>query len=88
MSFCAQLRPQERYRRTTDSLRSRLTANAIRFCYPAPMPNALDSPTLVASLAIMVGIYAQVVARHTNVPGIVLLLAAGVLLGPDVANFI
>jgi NhaP-type Na+/H+ or K+/H+ antiporter len=52
------------------------------------MSNALDSPALVASLAMVVGIYAQVVARHTNIPGIVLLLAAGVLLGPDIANFI
>ena len=52
------------------------------------MHAALDQPGLVASLAMLIGVLAQVVARHINVPGIVLLLVCGVVLGPDVANLI
>ncbi len=52
------------------------------------MHAALNSPGLVVSLAMLVGVLAQVVARHVDVPGIVLLLIAGVALGPDVANLI
>jgi NhaP-type Na+/H+ or K+/H+ antiporter len=52
------------------------------------MPHALENPPLVAALAMFIGVFAQVVARHTNVPGIVLLLIAGVLLGPDGAGLI
>lgn len=52
------------------------------------MSHAFDNPALVASLAMFVGVFAQVIARHINVPGIVLLLICGVLLGPDVANVV
>ncbi|HEX3344889.1 MAG TPA: cation:proton antiporter, partial [Polyangiaceae bacterium] len=52
------------------------------------MAQALDQAPLVAALAMFAGVFAQVVARHVNVPGIVLLLVAGVLLGPDVADVI
>lgn len=40
-------------------------------------------PTFVIALALAVGVVAQSVARHVRVPGIVLLLVAGVSLGPD-----
>jgi NhaP-type Na+/H+ or K+/H+ antiporter/Trk K+ transport system NAD-binding subunit len=46
-------------------------------------PIDLDSPTLTLALALAAGMLAQVVARHLRLPGIVLLLGAGVLLGPD-----
>lgn len=49
---------------------------------------ALDNPALVAALAMFIGVFAQVVARHVNIPGIVLLLVAGVVLGPDAANLV
>ncbi|MEO8904086.1 MAG: cation:proton antiporter, partial [Polyangiaceae bacterium] len=52
------------------------------------MLHALENPALVAALAMFAGVFAQVVARHVNVPGIVLLLVAGVVLGPDVSNVI
>ncbi len=52
------------------------------------MSHAFVNPALVVALAMFVGVFAQVVARHINVPGVVLLLLAGVLLGPDVANVI
>lgn len=38
---------------------------------------------LTVSLALAAGMVAQALARHLRVPGIVLLLAAGVLLGPE-----
>lgn len=41
------------------------------------------NPALVLALAMAVGIICQMLAHHLRVPGIVLLLAAGVLLGPD-----
>jgi NhaP-type Na+/H+ or K+/H+ antiporter len=40
-------------------------------------------PALTLVLALAVGILAQAVARHVRVPGIVILLVAGVALGPD-----
>jgi NhaP-type Na+/H+ or K+/H+ antiporter len=40
-------------------------------------------PTLTLPLALAVGVLAQSVARHLRLPGIVLLLAAGIGLGPD-----
>ncbi|HVV83227.1 MAG TPA: cation:proton antiporter [Kofleriaceae bacterium] len=48
----------------------------------------LDSAPLIFAIAMLGGVVAQVVGRHLAIPGIVLLLAAGVLLGPDVANVI
>ncbi len=40
-------------------------------------------PALTVALALAAGIIAQSLARHLRIPGIVLLLGAGVLLGPD-----
>jgi NhaP-type Na+/H+ or K+/H+ antiporter len=40
-------------------------------------------PALTLAIALAVGMAAQAVARHLRVPGIVVLLACGVLLGPD-----
>ena len=48
----------------------------------------LDSPALVFALAMFVGVVAQALGNHLRLPGIVVLLAAGVVLGPDVANVI
>jgi len=48
----------------------------------------LDEPTLTFAMAMAVGVVAQGLARHMFVPGVVVLLAVGVLLGPDVANVI
>jgi len=53
--------------------------------------NAFDpssSPALVLALALAAGIVCQVLARHLRIPGIVLLLAAGVLLGPEMLGII
>lgn len=52
------------------------------------MHHGLDNPGLTVALAMAIGILAQGIARHARVPGIVLLLFAGVLLGPDFANLI
>ncbi len=46
-------------------------------------PSFAEDPAFVVALALVVGMTAQVVARHLRLPGIVLLLAAGALLGPD-----
>jgi NhaP-type Na+/H+ or K+/H+ antiporter len=48
----------------------------------------LESPALVFALAMLVGVAAQAIGNHLRLPGIVVLLAAGVVLGPDVANVI
>jgi NhaP-type Na+/H+ or K+/H+ antiporter len=47
-----------------------------------------SSAALTLSGAAVAGIVSQSIARSLNVPGIVLLLAVGVLLGPDVAGII
>ncbi len=47
-----------------------------------------SDPNLDVALALAVGLTMQVVASHLKIPGIVLLLAAGVLLGPDYLNII
>jgi NhaP-type Na+/H+ or K+/H+ antiporter len=41
------------------------------------------NPALTVALALAVGMIAQALAHHLRVPGIVVLLAAGVVLGPD-----
>ena len=41
------------------------------------------NPALTIALALAIGMLAQALARHLRLPGIVLLLGAGVLLGPD-----
>ncbi len=43
---------------------------------------------LTVGLAIAAGVLAQVIARHILMPGIVLLLLTGVLLGPDVLGLV
>jgi len=42
-----------------------------------------NSPALTIALALVIGIAMQALAHHIRVPGIVLLLAAGVVCGPD-----
>jgi NhaP-type Na+/H+ or K+/H+ antiporter len=46
------------------------------------------NPALTIALALVAGMVAQAVARHIRLPGIVLLLIIGVLLGPDVFGII
>lgn len=48
----------------------------------------LHDPALTVSIALAAGIVAQSLARHLQIPGIVVLLAVGVLLGPDVADVV
>jgi NhaP-type Na+/H+ or K+/H+ antiporter len=45
-------------------------------------------PTLTFALALGAGLSAQVLAHHLRIPGIVLFLTAGVLLGPDVLGLV
>ncbi|MFW5740217.1 MAG: cation:proton antiporter, partial [Myxococcota bacterium] len=52
------------------------------------MPHDLPHPGFTIALALLVGIIAQLLARPTRVPAIVLLLGAGALLGRDGAGFI
>lgn len=40
------------------------------------------------AIALISGLFAQVIARHLRIPGIVLLLATGALLGPDGLNVV
>ena len=47
-----------------------------------------NDPALIIAFALAAGMIAQTVARHLRVPGIVLLLATGVILGPDVLNVV
>ncbi len=51
------------------------------------MPSAFD-PALAVAVALAAGVTAQVVARLLDVPGIVLLLGLGVLLGPEVLGIV
>ncbi|MBU8870625.1 MAG: cation:proton antiporter [Gemmatimonadales bacterium] len=46
------------------------------------------NPALTVALAMAAGVIAQSLARYLRIPGIVLLLAAGVILGPDLANVV
>jgi NhaP-type Na+/H+ or K+/H+ antiporter len=48
----------------------------------------MSSPALTIALAMAAGIIGQVVARHLRIPAIVLLLGAGVLLGPDLMGWV
>jgi len=45
-------------------------------------------PALTISIALVAGVLAQTVAHHLRLPGIVLLLAVGAVLGPDVLGVI
>jgi NhaP-type Na+/H+ or K+/H+ antiporter len=51
-------------------------------------PGGGPNPALTVALALAAGVIGQALARHLRVPGIVLLLAAGVLLGPDVLGVV
>jgi NhaP-type Na+/H+ or K+/H+ antiporter len=48
----------------------------------------LDHAPLTLAVAMLAGVVAQAAARHARVPGIVLLLALGVALGPDGADLV
>ncbi|MBN4080999.1 cation:proton antiporter [Caldithrix abyssi] len=48
----------------------------------------MNDPAFTIALALATGMIAQSVARHIRIPGIVLLLAGGVLTGPDGLNII
>jgi len=48
----------------------------------------INTAALAVVLALAAGVVTQSLARHLHVPGIVLLLGAGVLLGPEVAGLI
>ncbi len=52
------------------------------------MHEGFTNPALHLAIALAVGMVAQSLARHLKIPGIVLLLGAGVLLGPDVTGII
>ena len=52
------------------------------------VPDFVHDPAFNVGLALAVGMLAQALARHLRVPGIVLLLAAGVLLGPDLLGIV
>ena len=51
-------------------------------------PSIFYHPGIAIALALCLGMLAQALAHHMRVPGIVLLLATGVLLGPDGAGII
>lgn len=51
-------------------------------------PSVFSDPALTVALALGAGMIGQTLARHLRIPGIVLLLATGVLLGPDVLGFV
>ena len=48
----------------------------------------MDNPALTLSLAMGLGMLSQVIARKIYLPGIVVLLAGGVIFGPDGLNWI
>ncbi|MCB9664607.1 MAG: sodium:proton antiporter [Alphaproteobacteria bacterium] len=52
------------------------------------MDEAANGVNLTVAIAIATGIVAQAVAQHLRIPGIVLLLLAGVVLGPDVLDVV
>lgn len=45
--------------------------------------STLSNPSLIVALALIAGLIAQTIAQHLRIPGIIALLAAGALLGPD-----
>lgn len=60
-------------------------------CYQTRVPFGpalFEQPSLTFALAMTTGVVAQGLARHARVPGVVVLLAVGVLLGPDLADVI
>ena len=47
-----------------------------------------DNPAFTIGLAMVIGMLAQTFSRHIRLPGIVILLGAGVLFGPDGLNWV
>ena len=47
-----------------------------------------SNPALTLALAMCFGMLVQVISRHIKMPGIILLLGAGILLGPDMLGLI
>ena len=54
----------------------------------AQVPDFVNDPAFNVGLALAVGMLAQALARHLRIPGIVLLLASGVVLGPDLLGIV
>lgn len=52
------------------------------------MEPATGNPGLAIALALLAGLVAQAAAHHARLPGIVLLLATGALLGPDALGIV
>lgn len=52
------------------------------------MESALSNPGMAVALALLAGVAAQSIAQHLRLPGIVILLALGVVLGPDVLDWV
>jgi NhaP-type Na+/H+ or K+/H+ antiporter len=52
------------------------------------LPDFVHDPAFNVGLALATGMLAQALARHLRIPGIVLLLAAGVVLGPDLLGIV
>ena len=52
------------------------------------MAHASHTPALSIGLALAAGMLSQILARHLRLPGIVVLLATGVLLGPEVLGWV
>ena len=48
----------------------------------------MNNPALTLAFAMAFGMIAQVLARHLRIPGIVLLLGTGLLLGPDALGIV
>ena len=48
----------------------------------------MNDPAFTIALALAIGMIAQSAARHIKIPGIVILLAGGVLTGPDGLNIV
>ena len=48
----------------------------------------LQDPALTFALALAAGVLAQGIARHLRIPGIILLLGTGILLGPEFLNLV
>ncbi len=48
----------------------------------------MEHPGLTLALALTAGVVAQSLARHAHLPGIVLLLLTGAVLGPDLLGWV
>ena len=72
----------------TKPLISRAAAGPVLRCGRRMHSDTWNDPALTIALALAAGMIAHTLARHLKVPGIVLLLATGVLLGPDVLDVV